>query len=378
MTLITYLTRVHFADGVLEEALWSELKAMGKRTPVLVTDAEHAAGPLFERLRSGFPTRCVPALFTDIPATPNEAAAARLAAFYREVNADLLVAFGPSAAIDLAKVARIAITHPDMPLITYSYAQGGSRRIGADLPDLFAIQSIVGFGSAVAAHAPATLTGGERALMMCRKLIPTVTICDPTVTLGASPELSASAGADAITRCIEAFLSRSYNPPADGIALDGLRRAVANIGRVLADSEDLAARREMMAATLNGALALQKGLGASHAMTNALRAVAEHPLDQGALSRILLPEVMRFNRDAVPEKATALAGVLGGADRDDIVAEVEALFAPLPLPTRLSELEISARMLRPAAQVAAHDLATDTNPRRAEADDYLALMQSVQ
>ncbi|MEL6426925.1 MAG: iron-containing alcohol dehydrogenase, partial [Pseudomonadota bacterium] len=95
MTLITYLTRVHFADGVLEEALWSELKAMGKRTPVLVTDAEHAAGPLFERLRSGFPTRCVPALFTDIPATPNEAAAARLAAFYREVNADLLVAFGP-------------------------------------------------------------------------------------------------------------------------------------------------------------------------------------------------------------------------------------------------------------------------------------------
>ncbi|MEL6679688.1 MAG: iron-containing alcohol dehydrogenase, partial [Pseudomonadota bacterium] len=357
MTLITYLTRVHFADGVLEEALWSEVKAMGKARPLVVVDREHAEGPLFERLRAGFPPRSAPAIFDAVPPTPTEAAVASLAGLYSHEGADLLVAFGSASAIDLAKVARIAIAHPEMPLATFSYAQGGSRRIGTALPDLFAAPTITGFGSAVAAHAPVTLGDGERALMMCRKLIPTVTICDPTVTLGASPERSASAGADAVTRCIEAYLSRSYNPPADGIALDGLRRAVAHLDRVLADSGDLEARREMMAATLNGALALQKGLGASHAMNNALRAVAEHPLDQGALSRILLPSVMRFNAEAVPDKRDALAGVLG--DGEDLVGQVEALFARLPLPTRLSDLEIEAELLSPAAQIAAHDLATD-------------------
>ncbi|MEO1398369.1 MAG: iron-containing alcohol dehydrogenase, partial [Pseudomonadota bacterium] len=255
MTLITYLTRVHFADGVLEEALWSEFDAAGKRRPLVLLDRRNLTEDQIERFLASIPGRSDFAEFSDIPIVPNERTARKVANRFHDAGCDVLVAFGTGRTIDLAKASRVAIKH-DEPLSKFAYARGGSKRIGIDLPDLFAVPDISGCGPAVSAHAPLIMANGERALLMCKKLIPTVTIFDPTLTLAADQIASASAGADAITQCVEAYLSKSYNPPAEGIALDGLRRAVTNVGSVLNNSNDIGARREMMAASLNGALAV--------------------------------------------------------------------------------------------------------------------------
>ncbi|MGI9400053.1 MAG: iron-containing alcohol dehydrogenase [Rhizobiaceae bacterium] len=376
MTLITYLTRVHFADGVLEEALWAEMESGQKQRPLILADSSDPDIVLDERLMSSLPVRAQPAIFSDIPHIPTESSARDVAKLYQEKNCDVLLAFGSGRAIDLAKIARVAIAH-DSGLAKFSYRSGGSRRIGDKLPDMFAIPGISGFGAAVSAHAPLILNSGERALVMCKKLIPNVTICDPTLTLNSTAVQSASAGAGAITHCIEAFISKGYNPPAEGIALDGLNRAVTNLPMVLQDNRNLLARREMMAAGLNGALALQKGLGASHAISNALEAVSDLALDQGALNRISLPSVLHFNRNAAPSKFDMLRKVFDLDAEDNLAEGVNDYFNNLPLPKSLSQLGLELAHLEAAATVASEDLATDTNPRPVEIGDYLSIMRSV-
>jgi hypothetical protein len=376
MTLITYLTRIHFADGVLEEALWAEMEAWKKLRPLIVTDDEHLSGDMAERILAGLPTKSSSQTYTKIPPIPTEHHARKIAAQYRDAGCDVLLAFGTSRAIDLAKVARIAIAH-EGDIGRFSVKHGRSRLIGSNLPHLFAIPSISGVGAAVSAHTPLVLRNGERTLITCKTLIPAVTICDPTLSLGANAEQSASAGADAISHCIEAFLSKSYNPPAEGIAIDGLKRAVENLERVLDNGADLSARREMMAASLNGALALQKGLGACHAISNALELVSDTELDQGELNRITLPSVLRFNEDAASDKFRTLSRTFGFRKPYRLADAVEDYFQPLPLPKSLSGIGLREIQLKDAADIASKDLATDTNPRRIDTEDYLSIMLSV-
>ncbi|MET1414303.1 iron-containing alcohol dehydrogenase [Roseibium sp. HPY-6] len=375
MTLITYVTRVHFADGVLEEALWSEVEVNRKIRPLIVTDETHLNSELYERLLAGLPVRTSVEVISDIPEIPNEQAARRVAETFESTGRDLLIAFGRNTAIDLAKISRISIAH-DAPLETFSYATGGSRRIGDSLPDLYAVPGIQGFGSAVSAHAPVVLMDGERTRLMCKKLVPTVTICDPTLTLGASPIESASAGADALGRCVEAYLSPGYNPPADGIALDGLGRVLANLHSVL-ENDSVTARREMMAASLNGALALQKGLGTIHAIGCALETVVKRRLDPGALSRLLLPAVLQFNADAARDKFMTLQNLFSPGGGGTPASSVTEFLQALPLPGSLAEMGIGEEELRIAADLAASDLAAVRSPRALSSSSLFSIMKSV-
>ncbi|MEL6793783.1 MAG: iron-containing alcohol dehydrogenase, partial [Pseudomonadota bacterium] len=249
MTLINYLTRVHFADGVLEEALRSEMEVNGKRRPLIVAEDGHLDGAVAERFFSSFPIRTVAETYTKVPRQPTEAAALEIAEIYRDRNCDLLIAFGSNRAMDIAKVSRIAIAH-DEPIAELSSNEGGSQRIATGLPDLYSIPGILGFASAISDYARVKLHIGEQVMLTSRRLIPDVTICDPTLTLGASASDTATAAAGIVARGVDSYLSPRYNPPADGLAIDALSRARSYALRAI-QSDDLEARREMMASGLN-------------------------------------------------------------------------------------------------------------------------------
>lgn len=362
MTLITYLNRVHFADGVLEEALRSELEHHQKRNSLLVVEQADLEGAQAERLLSSFPTRNSVEAFVSVPSLPTEAAALQVAERYKATARDHLVVFGTSRAIDLAKVARVAIAY-DEPLAALTNSEGGARRIGDRLPDLYAVPSIAGFASAVTDYARVKLTVGGQALISSRKLIPTVTICDPTVTLGSSPAASASAASGTMSRGVESYLSRSYNPPADGLALDAISRTVRHLGCAM-HHDQLVARREMMAGSLNSALSLQKGLCAIHAVTNALASVSEAQIDPCAVGRLLLPGVLRFYADHIETKAAPLRQALGLGDREDLPDGIAQILADLPLPNSLSEMGLTAEHIAKTAEIAAKDRALGASPRQ--------------
>ena len=180
------------------------------------------------------------------------------------------------------------VTHTG-PLLSYAASEGGIARIRGVLPPLIAVPTASGSGTEVARSGAIVFSDGRRLQLVSPYLIPRVAICDPVLTLGTPPEATAQGGMDALTHCIETYVATGYNPPADAIALDGVRRASTNLRRAVDDGSDLEARREMMAAAIEGALALQKGLGSVHAMSFALEGLQTSGPAHGALNAILLP-----------------------------------------------------------------------------------------
>ncbi len=152
---------------------------------------------------------------------------------------------------------------------------------------------------------------GRKLAVVGPPMMPRRAICDPELTLGLPPVLTAATGMDALTHGVECFLSPVENPPAGAIALDGAARAAAHIRRAVSDGGDRQARWEMMMASMMGAMAFQKGLGAVHAMSHALGGFAEAKLHHGMLNAVLLPAVLRFNQAAVGERYPRLKAAMG-------------------------------------------------------------------
>lgn len=373
MTLITYLTRIHFGDGVLEEAVRAEIAAAGLARPLIVTDPGLVAAGLVDRLRSAIPDAVAVAVFSATPENPTEEAVRLAAEAYRGHGADGLIAIGGGSPIDLAKAAGLALTH-EGPLADYSAVEGGGGRIRKVMPPLIAIPTTAGTGSEVGRGTVITVDDGRKLALISPHLIPTAAICDPTLTIGLPEALTAGTGMDALAHCIETFIATSYNPPADGIALDGLTRIAGNIERAMDNGADIAARREMMAGAMNGALAFQKGLGGVHAASHALGALRDRNLHHGTLNAVMLPHVLAFNAPAAGERYKVVKAAMGlGADAD-LPEALLRLSERIRLPTTLGAMGVRAEDVPEAALRAEKDHTNGTNPRCASAEDYRRLM----
>lgn len=373
MTLINYLTRIHFADGVLEEALHSEMEAHQKSRPLIIAEDGHLSGVVSERFFTSFPIRSVAETYAAAPAQATEAAALEIAELYRSSNCDLLIAFGSNRAMDMAKVARVAIGHQE-PLAALSNDEGGAYRIGKDLPDLYSIPGILGFASAISDYTRVRLNEGRQVLISSRQLIPTVTICDPTLTLGASRAESAIAAAGILARAIDSYLSPAYNPPAEGLALDALSRVTDNLDCVM-HQDSLEARREMMAGGLNSSLSLQKGLCVVHAISNAVASVAPAPVDPSVLGGILIPRLVAFYGPVGESRTLHLKRCLRIDPARNLADGILDLTEGLPLVRDLAQLGVKGSDLGHAAQLAMRDRAIGNGPcRLSESDVERVLM----
>ena len=259
MSLITYGTRIHFADVVLEPAL--ELERLAVARPLIVTGPRVAAAGPLDRLFHALPARTRAALFDRRAPNPDEAAVEAALGTHLGEACDGLIALGGGSAIDLAKAVRPRLTHPPPPL-RYAAREGGARRIRPGGQPPIAIPTLAGAGSEASGLAVIRLADGRKRALRSPCLLPDTAICDPSLTTGLGPEATAAAGMAAPARCLESYLASGWNPPADGIALDGLRRAARWIERACEAPGCARARRELMAAALDGALAAQKGSGA--------------------------------------------------------------------------------------------------------------------
>lgn len=374
MSLITYVTKIHFADSVLEDALEAELELLGFTRPLIVCDdgAERAA--VLDRLLAAIPAHVTATLYETTIGHATEDACAEAAALYREADADGIIGFGGAEAITVAKAVAVLVSH-EGPLGKFAPA-GGGHRITSAVPPLVAIPSVEGACAEALGVALVAQRDGAGIALASPCLTPRVVICDPSLTLDLSARRTASSGMDVITHCLETYIATAYNPPADGIARDGMRRAVANLERAVADGTDLEARREMMAAAINGALAFQKGLGGVHAMSHALAGLGGEAADHGSINAVLLPVVLQFNAPAVPQRYADIRRELGLSQRADLSEELALLRERVGLPGGLGELGFPREHLEPAAVLAAAGYCNRTNPRHAAAEDYHAMLRA--
>lgn len=374
MATITYLTTIQFGFGELK-SIAAGLTDLKITRPLIVTDRGLAATDLIERLRAASPLLGNAALFAETPTNPTEEAVLAALALYREQGCDGLVAIGGGSPIDLAKGVALLAEH-DGPLETYAAILGGIPKITSRVAPLIAVPTTAGTGSEVGRGSLITLSGGRKLGFISQYLIPKLAICDPDLTLGLPAWLTAATGMDAVTHCIETYLSPRDNPPAEAIALDGLKRAVAHIERATAEGSDREARKEMLMAALQGGLTFQKGLGAVHALSHPLGGLKDISLHHGTLNAVLLPAVLRFNAPEAQAKYAEIRHALGLPAETDLADWIAGLTRRLGMPATLSQMGVPREVLPAIAEAATKDHSSPTNPRQAAAADYLAMLEA--
>ncbi|MBB1651621.1 iron-containing alcohol dehydrogenase [Delftia sp. UME58] len=370
MAFINYVTQIQFDFGAVR-LLRQECERVGITRPLIVTDqGVKAAGVLQKALDAlgGMPH----AVFDQTPSNPTEAAVRAAAAIYQEQRCDGLIAVGGGSAIDCAKGVAIAATH-EGPLSHYATIEGGSPRISERVAPLIAVPTTSGTGSEVARGAIIIVDDHRKLGFHSWHLVPRAAICDPELTYGLPAMLTAATGMDAIAHCMETFMAAAFNPPADGIALDGLTRGWAHIERATRNGQDAEARRQLMSASMQGAMAFQKGLGCVHSLSHSLGGVNPR-LHHGTLNAMFLPAVVRFNAEAesvrAEQRLQRMAHAMGLDSGSDIPEAIRDMNARLGLPTGLAAMGVERAQFAAVIGGALKDHCHGTNPRPASADDY--------
>lgn len=369
MTIISYMTDVLFAIGAIRELPSLAVRHRIVR-PFIITDQGVAAAGLTKMASAGLGP-CP--MFDATPANPTELAVDLAVSAFKGASADGIIAIGGGSVIDLAKAVALAATHSG-PLSDYAAIANGGERITAAVVPVIAVPTTSGSGSEVGRAALIVLRDRRKVAFISTHLLPRCAICDPALTMSMPALLTAGSGMDAIAHCIETLLSPRINPPAEAVALDGLQRAVLNIERAVQFPSDRLARSEMMMASLEGGLCFQKGLGAVHALSHALCALEAPVLHHGTINGVLLPAVLRFNEQICSEKYDRIRTALHLAPELNLADRLAEMQDKVGLPTRLRDLSISRESLRNVAREAMHDLSHGTNPRTANEEDYLNIL----
>jgi len=373
MNVITYLTTIHFGAGALA-SVSDTLRDLGISRPLVVSDRGIADSGLLEKLKARLSPGAT--YFLDVPTNPTESAVKEALRAYRDGGCDGIIAFGGGSPIDLAKGVALLATHSG-DLEQYAAILGGVPRITAAVAPLIAIPTTAGTGSEVGRAALITLDDDRKLGFISPHLIPKRAICDPELTLGLPPHLTAATGLDALSHCIETYLSPRVNPPADAIAIDGFARIWKALPIAFADGADIAARSEVMMGALQGGLTFQKGLGAVHALSHALGGLKALKLHHGTLNAILMPPVLRWNADVADSKVGRLEAAIRLPPGTSLADALDALNESLGTPRTLSQLGVTRDVLDWTCERALADHSHQTNPRVLNSQDYAAILESV-
>ena len=312
----SYPTAIRFGAGRIRE-IGEACAATGIEKPILITDRGLADLPITQSTLDLMDAAGLGrAMFADVDPNPNEDNLAAGIEAFRSGRHDGVVAFGGGSGLDLAKMVAF-MTGQTRPVWDFEDVGDWWTRADADAiyPNI-AIPTTAGTGSEVGRASVVTNSAThEKKIIFHPKVLPSVVIADPELTVGMPKPITAGTGMDAFAHCLEAFSSPHYHPMSQGIALEGLRLVKENLPRACDVPDDLDARAHMMSAAMMGATAFQKGLGAIHAISHPIG--AHYNTHHGTTNAVVMQAVLRANRSAIEDRlatAAAYLGIDGGFD----------------------------------------------------------------
>lgn len=358
----TYPTAIRFGAGRIAE-LAEVCRAAGMIKPLLVTDAGLANLDITERaldvVRAG---GVEAALFADVKPNPSDANVEAGVAAFKAGGHDGVVAFGGGSGLDAGKVIAFMAgqTRP-----VWDFEDVGDWWMRADpgaIAPIVAVPTTAGTGSEVGRAGVITNQATHtKKVIFHPSMMPAMVICDPELTVGMPPVITAGTGMDALAHCLEAYCAPSYHPMSDGIALEGMRLVFENLPKAVRDGTDIAARAEMMSAAAMGATAFQKGLGAIHSLSHPVGAL--YDTHHGMTNAVFMPYVLAFNRPAIEAKIERLAAYLGIAGGfDGFMKAVLDLRAMIGVPHTLDGMKVDGSRRDAIAEMAIVDPTAGGNP----------------
>ncbi len=371
-TSFSFPTAIKFGPGARKEVA-SHLLARGLKRPLIVTDKAIAMLPVLAEFRQHLDGLDV-SVYAGVHGNPTAQQVMDGAIAFTAHGADCVIGFGGGAALDVAKVVGLAATHGGH-IIEYAWDHPQVRPIDKELPYCVALPTTSGTGSEVGRSA--VISEDEthlKRIIFSPRVLASVVFADPELTLALPPHVTAATGMDALTHNIESYLSPAYHPLCDGIALEGTRIAARALVKAVAEPQNLQARGDMMMASMMGAIAFQKDLGAVHSCAHALGAVCD--LHHGLANALMIDTVLAWNHEAAPEKFAELAHVCGvAAGGPGFVPWLRQLKVRVGLTGTLKDHGVTPGQLPRLVEIATADICHLTNPRPVTAADFQRLFE---
>jgi alcohol dehydrogenase class IV len=369
ITRFAFPTTIHFGAGA-RKLVGPHLREMGLKRPLIVTDRGLAALPLIAELQAELTaTGLAVDVYGGVFGNPTGSQVMNGAAAYKAHSADCVVGVGGGAALDVAKVVGLLATHPG-DVMEYVWDHPQVRPITAALPHFVALPTTSGTGSEVGRSSVISEEDSHvKRVIFSPAILAKAVFADPELTLGVPPAVTAATGMDALTHNVESWLSPAYHPLCDGIALEGTRIAARALVTAVKQPKNLDARADMMMASMMGAIAFQKDLGAVHSCAHALGTVND--LHHGLANALMIDTVLAWNHEAVPAKFDELAHVVGIAGGGAaFVPWLRELKAQIGIAANLSAVGVKVDHVPRLVEVAARDICHQTNPRPCTAADF--------
>tara|TARA_R110000764_G_scaffold49220_1_gene109027 strand:+ start:6702 stop:7850 length:1149 start_codon:yes stop_codon:yes gene_type:complete len=373
----SYPTAIRFGAGRISE-IAEACMAAGITKPLLITDRGLAGMDITQRTLDLIDAAGLGrAMFSDVDPNPTEVNAQAGVAVYREGGHDGVIAFGGGSGLDLGKVVAF-LAGQSRPIWDFEDIGDWWTRADADaIAPIVAVPTTAGTGSEVGRASVITNSEtAEKKIIFHPKILPRVVICDPELTVGMPPFITAGTGLDAFAHCVEAFCSPHYHPMSQGMALEGMRLVKDYLPRAYKDGTDIEARAQMMSAAAMGATAFQKGLGAIHALSHPIGAI--YHTHHGTTNAVCMPAVLQFNRPEIEARIAQAARYLdidGGFD--GFCAFVDDLNASMGIPKTLKGLGVENPDVDRIVAGALIDPSTGGNPVKMTEENTRALLLNI-
>ncbi len=373
ITSFSFPTPIKFGPGA-RKLVAAHLLEQGLKRPLIVTDRALGALPVLAEFMTHLNGLDV-AVFSGVFGNPTCSQVMAGSAAYKAHRADCIIGFGGGAALDVAKVVGVVATH-EGDILEYVWDHPQVRPIVNPLPYFVALPTTSGTGSEVGRSSVVSENDTHlKRVVFSPKILARIVFADPELTLGLPVSVTAATGMDALTHNIESYLSPAYHPLCDGIALEGARIAAGALVKAVQEPSNLQARSDMMMASMMGAIAFQKDLGAVHSCAHALGAVCD--LHHGLANALMIDTVMAWNLPSVPGKFDELAhvcGVAGGGQA--FVPWLKALKQQVGITGGLAAHGVKPEHLARLVEIATADICHQTNPQPCTAADFEALFKA--